>query len=170
MASKWRSTSALPASRSPDCQAERSSASLRIRPPAYARPRGGGSGLAVELAAAQALVEVEGGADNLEGLVSAEQVVDDDGLVLEGLEVLEEAPDLAHDVGRELRLVGVVAEPWVVGADGDDLVVAALVVAHAHDADRAGVDDAQRVHGDLREHQDVEGVAVVAVGPRDEAV
>jgi hypothetical protein len=57
-----------------------------------------------------------------------------------------------------------------VRADGDDLVVDALVVAHAHDADRARRDDAQRVHGALLQHEHVEGVAVVAVGARDEAV
>ena len=45
-----------------------------------------------------------------------------------------------------------------------------FLVAHAHHADGTRLDDRQRVHRLLAEHQRVQRVAVVAEGPGDEAV
>jgi hypothetical protein len=90
--------------------------------------------------------------------------------VLEHLVVLEEPANLAQDVRRQLRLVGEVGERRIAHADGDDLVVDSLFVAHPHHADGAGLDDGQRIHRLLAEHQRIERVPVVAVGARDEAV
>src|SRR5262245_42593967 len=91
-------------------------------------------------------------------------------LVVERLVGLEEPPDLAEHVRRQLRAVAVVGERRVVDADGDDLVVGALVVAHAHHADRARLDDRQREHRLLAQDQRVERVAVAAVAARNESV
>ena len=91
-------------------------------------------------------------------------------LVLDDLGVLEEAPHLAQDVAGPLRVIGVVCERRVAHADSDELVVEPLLVAHAHDANRAGFDDRERHHGLLAEHQGVERVAVFAEGPGDEGV
>ena len=90
--------------------------------------------------------------------------------MLERLVVLEEAPQFAQQMAGQLRLVGVIGKRRVAHADRHDLVVDALLVAHAHHADRARLDDGQRIDGLLPEHQRVERIAIVAVGPRDEAV
>ena len=93
-----------------------------------------------------------------------------DLLLLEDLVILEEAPDLAQHVLRQLALVGVVGERGIADADRDDLVVDALLVAHPHHPDGAGFDDRQRMHRLLPQHQRVERIAVIAERARDEAV
>ena len=98
------------------------------------------------------------------------QILDDDLFVLEGLVVLEETPELAQDVVGQLRLVGDVGECGIVHADGDDLVVDAFLVAHPHHADRARLDDGQRVDRLLPQDERIERVAIVAKRTRDEAV
>jgi hypothetical protein len=67
-------------------------------------------------------------------------------------------------------MVGVVRERGIAHADRDDLVVDALVVAHAHHANCARLNDRQRIHRLLSEHQHVERIAVVAERSRDESV
>jgi hypothetical protein len=57
-----------------------------------------------------------------------------------------------------------------VDAHRHDLVIDPFLVAHAHHADRAGLDDGERIDGLLAEHERVERIPVVAVGARDEAV
>jgi hypothetical protein len=57
----------------------------------------------------------------------------------------------------------------IVDAHGDDLVVGALV-DHAQPAERARAHDRQRLDRLLHQDEDVERIAVLGVGPRDEAV
>ena len=92
---------------------------------------------AVDLAAPQLAIEVERLLEDPHAPRRAQEVLDHDLLVLERLVVLEEPPDLAQRVRGQLRVVGVVDERRIVDADGDDLVVDALLVAHPHHADRA---------------------------------
>src|SRR6266849_1328838 len=73
-------------------------------------------------------------------------------------------------VGGQLGDVVVVHVLGIIDVDGDDLVVAALVVRHGQDADGARPQHAQGSHGLLTQHEDVEGIAVLAVRLRDEAV
>lgn len=46
---------------------------------------------------------------------------------------------------------------------GDEFIVAALVVAHTHDADGSGPHQHTRGHGFLTENEDVQGIAIVPV-------
>ena len=71
---------------------------------------------------------------------------------------------------RQLILVCVISKRRVAYAHRDDLVVNPLFVAHAHDADRARLDNRQRVDRLLPQHERVERIAVVAERPRDEPV
>src|SRR5215212_4132704 len=48
--------------------------------------------------------------------------------------------------------------------------VDALLVPHPHHADAAGLDDSQRIYRLLTEHQYVQRIAIVTVGPRNESV
>src|SRR6478672_4653938 len=118
----------------------------------------------------QLAIHAEHVLDDPDRVGRAHEVLDDNLLVLERLVVLEEAPDLAQQVARELPVLGVFAEGGIFHADGDDLVVEALLVAHPHDADRPGLHQRQWCDRFLPEHQDVEWVAVFAVGSRNESV
>ena len=69
--------------------------------------------------------------------------------VLELLVDLEEVLDLAQAVGGEVLERAGLVPPRVVGGDGQDLVVVALVVAHVERADRARADDASGKVGSL---------------------
>ena len=71
---------------------------------------------------------------------------------------------------RQLIEALVVRVRRIVDAHRDDLVVAALVVDHPQPADRARVDDRERLDRLLHQHEDVERVVVLAVGARDEPV
>jgi hypothetical protein len=130
----------------------------------------GADGAAADLAAPELAVQIERLTDDGQRLGRAQDVLDHDRLVLEDLVVLKEALDLAGHVGGQLLVIGVVAEGRVADADGDDLVVDPLVVAHSHQADGARLDDGQRVDGILAEHQRVQRIAVIAEAARDEAV
>src|SRR6266511_4635481 len=65
-------------------------------------------------------------ADNRQGFIRAQEIFDGHPLVLEDLLVLEKASDLSHHMDRELRMMGVVAKPWIVDADGNYFVVTAF--------------------------------------------
>ena len=67
-------------------------------------------------------------------------------------------------------MVAVVVEGGIEGADGDDLVVESLLVAHPHDADGTCLDDRERVDRFLAQDQGVQRVAIVTERPGDEAV
>ena len=123
-----------------------------------------------QLAAAQLAIEVQRLADDADRVGHAQQILDDDLLVLEHLVVLEEPANLQEHVRRQLALVDVVRKGWIAHADGDDFVVDPLLVAHAHDADGARLDDRQGLHGFLGQHQRVERIPVVAERARDETV
>jgi hypothetical protein len=71
-------------------------------------------------------------------------------------------------VTGQLVLVVIIGVRRVVNADGHDLVVDPLFVAHAHDANRPRFDDGQRIDRLLPEDEHVERVAIVAERPRNE--
>jgi hypothetical protein len=81
-------------------------------------------------------------------------------------EVFELPQQVRRQVGQgiDVHVVG------VGGGDAEDLVVLALVVGHAQDADGPGLDDHARVGGAHDQHQDVAGVTVRGQGVGDEAV
>lgn len=116
------------------------------------------------------VVQTDGVLDDLVGLLPALELQHLHLLVLQLLVVLEEAVDLVEQVLGEFADVGVVRDGHVVLGDGDDLVVLLALVDHAHHPDDLGLDEAERLHAHAAEHQDVEGVLVVAVGLRDEPV
>ena len=82
----------------------------RARSPEACGRRPGGAGLttrarsALQFAAPELAVQLQRVADDLHGFLGAEEVLDHDLLVLEHLVVLEEPPDLAQQVRRQLRL------------------------------------------------------------------
>src|SRR4029453_5500613 len=92
-----------------------------------------------QLAPPKLAVQIQRLADDADGVLDAQHFLDDHLLVLERLVVLEEAADFPQRVTRNLRFVGVFGEGWIANADGDDLVVDPFLVAHAHDADGAGL-------------------------------
>ena len=108
--------------------------------------------------------------DHVKRLFPIQELVHDDRLVLERLVVLEEAAELRDPVRRQLADRGVVDVLRIVGVDGEDLVVLLALIAHLHDADRAGAQDRQRNDLLLAEHEDVQGIVVLAVRLRDEPV
>ena len=94
-----------------------------------------------------------------------------DGLA--GLEVLvdlEEVLDLQAVELRDVLDVGTPGGALVGAGHAQDLVVAALLVAHAEHAQRAAADDAAGEGWLLQQDQRVQGVAVLAEGPVDVAV
>src|SRR5690606_18957426 len=136
----WRATPAS-SRRTAFCTTPSSSASRRgaDRAPGTPSDRAG-----AELAAAEPPVQFERLANDHERLGRPEEVLDLDGLVLESLVVLEKALDLALRVGRELDAIPVVGERGVAHVHGEDLVVDAFVVPHAHEPDRSRLDDRER--------------------------
>src|SRR5687767_8017837 len=70
----------------------------------------------------------------------------------------------------QLRLVAIVGERWITNRDGDDLVVDPLLVAHAHDADGARLDDRQREDRLLAEDERVQRIPVIAIRAGNESV
>jgi len=60
----------------------------------------------------------------------------------------------------DIRVVGVLR---VVGVDGDELVVLPPLVSHVHDTDELRLHVGERLDRLLAEHEDVDGVSVVAV-------
>src|ERR1700722_17063107 len=58
----------------------------------------------------------------------------------------------------------------VVGRDGDDLIVRVALVDHLHDAHDLGLHEAEGLYGQGGDHEDVEGIFVVAIGLGDETV
>ena len=92
---------------------------------------------------------------------------------LAGLEVLVDLEEVLDFQAVELRHVVDLGAPGgalVGGGNAQDLVVAALLVAHAEHAERAAADHAAGEGGLLEEHQGVQRVAVLAQGVVDEAV
>src|SRR6185436_3486867 len=79
-----------------------------------------------QLAAAELAVEIQRLADDADGVLDAQHVLDDHLLVLQCLVVFEEAADFAERVTGDLPLVGVFGERRVAHADRDDLVVDAF--------------------------------------------
>src|SRR5262249_54025824 len=79
-------------------------------------------------------------------VVHAEGLLHDYALALELFVVEEEATQLQQPVGRQIldTAVGIVVR--VIDVDGDDLVVLALLVAHAHHPDGAGPHEHLRRH------------------------
>ena len=82
-----------------------------------------------ELASTQSTIELERFANDDDRLLGAEEILDDDLLVLEDLVVLEEPPHFTHEVRRELRFVGVVGKGRIANAHRHDLVVNPLRIA-----------------------------------------
>ena len=137
---------------------------------ADASPRGPSQEVSSVLALVllQALV----GAANLGlGLFAAHPVGALDALA--GLEVLVDLEEVLDFQAVELRHVVDLGTPGgalVRGGNAQDLVIAALLVAHAEHAERAAADHAAGEGGLLEEHQGVQRVAVLAQGVVDETV
>jgi len=97
-------------------------------------------------------------------------VGDSDLFVFGGFVVLKEAFHLTHGVGGELVVMVIIRVCRVDDVDGNDLVVESLFVAHAHHTNGAGLDDGEGLDGLLTQDEDIERVAVIAVGAGDETV
>jgi hypothetical protein len=83
---------------------------------------------------------------------------------------VEEMPDFPGDVRGNIVKVLYPGEPRVVGLDGEDLRVRAVLVAHPEDADRPDRDLAAREGGFLEHDHCVQRVAILGQRVRDEAV
>src|SRR5262245_15154889 len=118
----------------------------------------------------QVVVQLNALLDDVEGVETPHEALDLDLFVFERLVVFEKPLDRFQPVFRQLGDVAVVAGFWVVVMVVDDLIVLFVLVYHLHDADGLGAHDAERRDLDLAEHEYVERVVVVAVGPRQEAV
>src|SRR5690606_16680844 len=111
--------------------------------------------------------------DQLLGVVGTVPAADLDPLArLEVLVVLEEVLDLLEG---DLRQIGVLEHLLIAAGElrdrnGDDLLVLAAIIFHHQHADRADVDDAARDERAGVADQNVNRVAVVRQGVRDEAV
>jgi len=64
----------------------------------------------------------------------------------------------------------IAVELGVLGRDRDDLVVLLAGVEHGHQPNRPGLDDCQRHHRFLAEHQHIEGIVVFCECLRDEPI
>jgi len=115
-------------------------------------------------------VERGGTRQHLVGFGSFQKPLDHDLLVLERLVVLEEPPNLALDVRWKLGMVTVVSECWIIDVNSNELVVFLAVVAHSHQPDGPGPHNRKGLYRLAPQHERVEGIAVVAVGLRDQAV
>src|SRR4051812_40976299 len=116
----------------------------------------------------RAVRALPGGADLVERVLAGVPAVDLDLLLLEVLVDAEEVRDLvAHLLGEILELLERVPVR-VAQRYGEDLVVDALVVAHAKQRDRLHHDPAARERGLADADHDVERVTVLTARLRDE--
>ena len=112
----------------------------------------------------------DGVIDDLVGLLPSLKLEHLHLLILQFFVVLEEPMHLVQHVSRQLLDIAIVRDRFIAIGHGDDLVVLLALVDHAHHADDLRVDEAEGLHLGRAEHQNVEGIVVVAVGLRDEAV
>jgi len=71
---------------------------------------------------------------------------------------------------RHLCGLAVGVEFRILGGNSDDFVVGLATVDHGHQADSAGVDDGERHHGFLAEHENIERIIVFRQSLRNKAV
>ena len=93
-----------------------------------------------------------------------------DRLALQLFVVLKKASQHDQPVRRHFRRFAVGVELGVFRGDGDDLVILLPRIDHGHEPDGTRVDDGQRNHGFLAQHQHIDGVVILRQRLRNEAV
>jgi hypothetical protein len=93
-----------------------------------------------------------------------------DGLAFEQLVVLEKPSQHNQAVRRHFRGLVVGVKLGILGGDGNDFVVRLAGVDHRHQPDGSPMNDGERHHAFLAEHEDIERIIIFCQRLRDETV
>lgn len=115
-------------------------------------------------------IVVKAGIDNVDCLLTALNLVNDRFFAFEGFVNREEMAHFIKYVLGKLRNIVAVGVAGVIGTDGDYFFVVFAAVLHGDNTNRSASDEGHWFDRFAANHQNVQRVAIVAIGSWDETV